>query len=155
MRSTRIGRKAQVEEHIIHVPTMLFVAYVFVALITVKLVFEAKKVDIEKTELSILANRLVHESSAYDKDTGRTYTGVIDKDAVKDENLQKSMHFGRERRLGIKAKAGEDGGTEINYNRKWFERLMPRAGYDTEKIEEEAYIVNDGEGKIMRIEAVT
>ena len=151
MRSTRIGKKAQVEEHLIHFAIMFYVIYIIIVLVIVINIFLRTTIDIDETELRIITSRMLHEASAYDKETGRTYAGIIDSSALNEEKMNKAIYFGKERRLGAKIKAGD---TEIDYNSKWLERLKPRVGYDVKKAETNAYMVYNGEGKTAKIEAV-
>ncbi|MBI2574388.1 hypothetical protein HYV82_00715 [Candidatus Woesearchaeota archaeon] len=152
MRGTRIGKKAQVEEHLIHVAIMFYVIYIIVVLTIVLSIFLSVTLDTQETELKVISARLVHEASFYDKDTGRTYAGVIDSNSAKEESINKAINFGREIRLAARATIGD---IAIKYNDAWFERLRPRVGFDVKKAETEAYVVADGEAKKARIEAIT
>ncbi len=149
MRSTRIGKKGQIDEMLVNFLNILFIIYVVVITTAVYFIYTEKKIAIEDAELGIVANRMVREVSTYDKDTGRTYVGMIDPD--KGNEIDDQIAFGNEVRIGA---AIQMENSRITYQQKWLDRLKPRVGYDAKKIEKEVFLLENGYGKPAKIEAV-
>lgn len=152
MRSRAIGKKGQIDELLIHVPIVVYVLFVLFSILLAGGLFIHDKIDSRRAELTIIENRIVHEASVYDAATGRTYIGVIDTNAITAKDLDMSIDYSFEKRLGAQIIVGSG---VLFYNQKWYEFLIPQAGYIVSKVEQKIYVIEDGEGKPARIRAVT
>ena len=155
MRSYNIGKKAQSDETLIHLPIMFYIIFVVIVIAVMLNVFINRSVNIENAELKIISNRLIHESSVYDKETGRTYEGQIDSKELTEGKIDKAINYGGDNRLS--AKISYDGWA-TSYNEKWYTRIRPRVGYDAKRTISEVFVTdvsNNLKGAEETIEAVT
>ncbi|MBI4439186.1 hypothetical protein HY640_04600 [Candidatus Woesearchaeota archaeon] len=152
MRSRKIGKKAQIDELLVHITKAVYVIWVLLSLIGATYLVSQKKIETEQTELAITHARIISGISAYDKETGRTYLGTSDSLKTTDQELGKAIHYGKERKI---AASLEIESQKSYYNKRWFERLKPRKGYDVESAQAEYHVVENGEGKKAAIEVLT
>jgi hypothetical protein len=153
MRSYNIGKKAQADETLVHLPIMFYVIYVVVVIAVLLNLFIAKSVNIEQTELKIISSRMIHESSYYDPELERFVEGTIDFNKAKEEEFDKNINYAKANRIAAKITMVDN---SIDYNSKLYTRIRPRAGYDATLAKTNIFLIDgSGSGKYSNVEVVT
>ncbi len=111
-----------------------------------------KLTDIKKAELQVTENRLLHELSAEDGDSGRTLLGVVDEKMLEPGKIDEAIDFGTEMKIAGSIKTYDH---EIIYNKKWHTVLNPQAGIKVQKTKQKTYLLKNGIAKPATIEVLT